>query len=581
VADLAVGPGGWSARAPQRSDWRAPPFWQLGGPPAAVLNWPATAPWPTAPGWLRAPGTARGDAPLAAWGLDPANVAPAADLDTVRALRVHPDDITGPMLAELLQGLPEPARTEPLQAACRAAIAELATWQALSLDLLAQGCPQLVLRWDALAHLAAALLGPDGQLRLAQPWQLLGNLCRLMDLLLQALLAHLQADGHVVLVCAGTLPPALRPGAAGMLDRAEPGFAVMAGPGFAADALRQGGNLLDVVPSLRSALGLPALAGAPGRSWHRPVAGAPGAGAATAIITATADGGAVPPLLTPADLLAPAVGKPAGADWLQAQGQALPDLAPLQHIARDAHAQQLRGLALSLRDGGHEPAAAQALAAALAAAPHAAAPHWLALQWAAGRGDATAVRALLDAPSPLATLVPAGDLREAVLACAAQDWPLAEPVLRRLLSSRVWPLNLQTWLGRALAGQGRDAEAAEALTEALACPLDALDTARLLAQVQLRLGRHPQAEASARHAIALAPDSAAGHALLAEALAASGQQQAAIDAQWRACQLAPQHTGLRARWAELARYNVQASPSRNVAAVGASVVCTKRPLASP
>lgn len=568
LADRTVGPGGWSARAVQPTDWRVAPFWHRTAQPVAVLNWPGTAgaTCSAAPalatgeavarGWLRAPGVAHGDAPLQAWGLDPACVAPAADLEAVRELRVHPDDITPLMLAQLLQGVPEAEHSAPLQALCRSALAELATWQALSLDLLAHGCPQMVLRWDALALLATRLLHDDGRQRISRPWQLLGNLCQLMDLMLHALLQHLDADGHVLLVCAGTLPAALRPGPQGALDRAEPGFAVMAGPGFAADSLHQGGSLFDVLPSLLAASGQLAAPGLPGRSWHGSAL-ATGAARPRAWPAEDAEGAdmlsALPPLLDPADLAPPAQRLPLGSDWLQAQGLPLPDLAPLRRIAAETHACELHGLALSLRETGHDAIAEKALAAALDAAPQATGPQWLALLWAAERGDAPAARGLIAQSHVLAAQLPPGDLREAVLACAARDWPVAEPLLRRQLGVRHLPLNVGAWLGRALAGQGRHAEAVDALQEALASPYESLATVQLLAQVQLRLGRLAAAEVSARQSIAMSPDSAMGHALLAEVLAAGGQRDAAIAAQWRACQLAPQLSGLRARWGELVR----------------------------
>lgn len=557
LADQAVGPSGHGARAPQAVDWRAQPFWQHCGASVAVLNWPGTAPAATpsgpesaarpdpSPGWLRAPGAARGDAPLQAWALDPATVSPAGDLDAVRALRVHPDDITPLMLDQLLSGLSEAERSAPLLAACRATIAELASWQTMSLDLLAQGCQQLVLRWDALASLAAELLRPDGRLALARPWQLLGNLCHLMDLMLQALLVHLDADGHVLLVCAGSLPPALRPDARGVFERGDPGFAVMAGPGFAPDALREGGSLFDVLPSLHSVLGLAEPEGMPGRNWHRPSRATAPLGLDSPVT--------LPRLLGPSDLPAPAAGESPGADWLRWQGLTLPDLAPLRQIATQAHAQQLQGLALSLREGGHDGLAAQALDAALAAAPQATGPQWLALLWAVERSDAAAARELIERSPELAAALPPGDLREAVLACAAQAWAQAEPLLRRLLPGDHLPLNLRAWLGHALAALGRHAEAEETLMQALDHPCERLGTAQRLARVQLQLGRHAAAEASARRCIALAPDHATGHALLGEAMASTRRLDAAIMSQWRACQLAPQQVALRARWAELVR----------------------------
>lgn len=566
--DLTVGPGGHAARAAAWRDWRAPPFWHALADTTALINWPAStsAAWGTAvsddmPGaaaWVLSPQAAQGSHPVDAWGLDPDAVWPAAQRDAVRALRVHPSDVAPAWVAELMRGLGPTAHTPELQQACRQLIAALATWQALALNAIDQGHAQLVLRWDGLATLATALVDAQGRRRLAQPWQLLGNVCTLMDQMLQVLLQRLAPRGHVLLVCAGTLPAALRPDAHGALDSVPPGLMLMAGPGVAGDALHLGGSLLDVAPTWLSLNGLPPLPGAAGRSWHVAPPRAPDPAAPSR--QDGPDQSAPPPRwLHVADLPVPASDEPQASAWLRQQaleqGLPWPDLAPLRELAQQVHVRQLVQLAQSLQAGGpaQAQAAHQALHHAMALAPQAAAPAWLALQWAVSQGDAAQAAACLTGSPVLQQVLSQADAQAAVLACARQDWAAAEPALRRLAGLSDWPINLHAWHARALLGLGRLADAQVVLQQAATSPFERLPTALLQSQVHLGLGQAAAAQAAARRAISLAPGDGQGHAQLAEAFVAGGDLAAGIAAQWRACTLAPHRADWRSRWAEWLR----------------------------
>jgi len=100
---------GGGTRQPGRAEWQSPPFWQIleaAGRKTITVNWPATVP---ATAW---PGThidARFAPPtgpdFSTWAVPRQSVSPPGLLEQLRAVRLHPTEVDGSMLAPFVPEL--------------------------------------------------------------------------------------------------------------------------------------------------------------------------------------------------------------------------------------------------------------------------------------------------------------------------------------------------------------------------------------------------------------------------------------------------------------------------------------------
>ena len=107
----AARPDGGGVGPVGRSSWRAPAFWQIleaAGRRTITVGWPATAPATDWPGLHVDARFAVATGPdFATWAVPRGAVSPAAMLQSVRALRVHPTDVAGAMLAPFVPRIAE------------------------------------------------------------------------------------------------------------------------------------------------------------------------------------------------------------------------------------------------------------------------------------------------------------------------------------------------------------------------------------------------------------------------------------------------------------------------------------------
>jgi tetratricopeptide (TPR) repeat protein len=231
------------------ASWRSDPIWLRladAGVATAGIGWPATAPgasWPGAhvdPRFFVPSGHAFED-----W-LVPPGAAPESWADTLRDLRVHPDDMTGPMLRPFVPDMAAVDQDrDPRLIELALMIARLSSAHAAAMALIASA------RWDAL------LIHHDWLEKVADRFRGAGPpydgvydaAWTLIDQLIGALVQSLP-DTTILIVSPGN------PGEAGAI--------VAAGPGIARGALR-GASTFDVAPTVLAHFGL-ADAQLPGRT---------------------------------------------------------------------------------------------------------------------------------------------------------------------------------------------------------------------------------------------------------------------------------------------------------------------------
>ena len=231
-ARMEARPDGGGVRPIGASSWRAPPVWHVlneAGIPAAVVNWPATAPADT---WTEivvddrfpmAGGAERDD-----WPLPPRCISPARLRAALRVLRVHPKELDNDARA----GLPAAALAEAAGAHAAATwIAEHEPWRFLAV------------RYGLLAADASGTGNGTGN----------GTGYRFVDAMVARLLTLAGPETDAILVA--------------------PGVLIAHGPGFAADRLVHGMSLTDVAPTVLARFGV-RVSGAEGHILGRD-AGAP------------------------------------------------------------------------------------------------------------------------------------------------------------------------------------------------------------------------------------------------------------------------------------------------------------------
>ena len=238
-------------RPPQRSSWRAPPFWEQltrAGIATLGVGWPVTEPgsdWaatiidnrigqPTGAGWDD-------------WFL-PRGVSPAGLRDRVRDMRVHPTDITAEMLRPFVPDLESVDQHRDRRLIDLAlAIAQFTTVFGVARELLRDGTwPVVTLYTDFLAILHRHFDRAEAPFD-----RVIDAGWTTIDTLVAALSAMMPPDATVILISPG------RSGLAGIV--------MAAGPGLSADVELASLRAIDVAPSVIARHGLIDTA-LPGRS---------------------------------------------------------------------------------------------------------------------------------------------------------------------------------------------------------------------------------------------------------------------------------------------------------------------------
>jgi Flp pilus assembly protein TadD len=247
--DVEVREDGGGIRPAGHASWRAPAVWQLlaeAGVRSAVINWPASAP---ATSWHDAavvddtfcePLGASFDA----WPLLPDCVAPLAARDELRALRVHPADITGEQLTAFV---PDASRidqeTDRRLVRISLALSRAATAHAVATHLArATNWELCCVVYPLLADVSRDFLQyrqPAADMS-ASDVALYGGVvdaaCRFQDAMLGTLLECIGGDATVLVV-------------------STDGFLAARGPNVRRDALVHGASLVDIAPTVLNLFG--------------------------------------------------------------------------------------------------------------------------------------------------------------------------------------------------------------------------------------------------------------------------------------------------------------------------------------
>ena len=235
-----------------RASWRTPPLWALldqAGVTTGSVAWPACrhgADW----------GGVHIDESFAAatgpnrtqWAL-PLHCAPKAIREPLRERRIHPRDITAPMLAPLVPGLASIDQTRDARLPMIAvAMARAASIQAAATWMVTEVAPEaLFIHQPWLGEIRARFAG----LQDPKFADVVDGAWRFLDALIGGLIAQANADAAIMLVSPG--------------ERGKPGVVVAGGGNIITDASFEGGNLLDIAPTVLGAFGLrkPELPGRP------------------------------------------------------------------------------------------------------------------------------------------------------------------------------------------------------------------------------------------------------------------------------------------------------------------------------
>lgn len=277
-ADVEVREDAAGVRPASAASWRVPAVWDVAaaaGLGTAVIGWPGTH-----PATLRPHGTIVDDAfgealgpGIDAWPLLPDCVTPESLRPALRDLRVHPGDLLGP---ELVQLVPQAHRIDqsrdPRLARLAVALARAATVHAAATHLAARDDWQLLaVVYPWLADVQRECLrfhppaAPDTSATDAEIFgPTVERAYRVQDVMLGRLLQCAGEGVTVVVVspygfavrgerpsseAAGRLPPAVA-------WHRHAGLFAAAGPGLAVDALVHGARVQDVAPTVLNLLGL-------------------------------------------------------------------------------------------------------------------------------------------------------------------------------------------------------------------------------------------------------------------------------------------------------------------------------------
>jgi len=248
--DVEVRDDGGGVRPAGYASWRAPAMWELAreaGKRSVVVGWPATAPATSWDGVTIVDETFREPlgADFDAWALLPDCVSPVSARETLRALRVHPADITGDQLQAFV---PEAARIDQESdrrlVRIALALARAATIHAVATQFAADAewdlcCVVYPLLADVSRDFMQYRAG-EVSAATAADRALYGGAVdaahRLQDAMLGRLLDCAGRDATVIVVSAE-------------------GFLAASGACVAQDALVHGASLLDVAPTVLNLLG--------------------------------------------------------------------------------------------------------------------------------------------------------------------------------------------------------------------------------------------------------------------------------------------------------------------------------------
>ena len=573
--DLWVRPDGIRSSRVGGAQRRRPTFWELAaaqGRTARVVAWPAATgaadgllgASPEAASRLQIVGEGFERAEHASetcWPLSPDCVEPPdlrALVELVDEARVHPEDLA----VSLVQPLVPTARPGEANALLRPARWQLARWSSvhnLGVHWASQGDDALmVLRLDGLPEWLNLLRrhAPEQPVEAGlAPWY------RYLDLLLGRYMALLGRQAHLVLLSNSGLPGALTGSGAGQLFHADgPGGLLLAGPGVPPDSLLESVNGLDLAPTLAALLNLTHRPAWPGRDL---LARRSGPFEAPRQRYSTLTG----PALRLEDLIEPVQRDEAALAWLSSQGCAVPATAELERGSLPLRMKRLKAWAAVRRLRGDADGAVAALQ--------------LVLQHLPQDLDARVTLCVLllelgrcsECEAPARDLPPQvhqgiwADVVQALIGCAAQDWPRAIPPLQRLVAAGAAPLNAPAWLGWAELQQRRWTEARHWFEQARSWPGEAARVHEGLGLACQALGRPADAELAFSHAIAEQPDNARLHLLRAQAQLACGHLDHAESGCRRALTLDSSVPGGYALLAQitLARAAQPSDPSRDPA----------------
>jgi tetratricopeptide (TPR) repeat protein len=507
---------------------RRPTFWELA---AAQGRRVRVAAWPAATGAAAGPlgalpeeaasrlqivgeGFERAEhASEACWPMAPGCVEPSDLRALVDEARVHPDDLA----VALAQPLVPAARPGEANALLRPARWQLARWSSvhnLGVHWASQGDDALmVLRLDGLPEWLNRLRrhAPEQPVEVGlAPWY------RYLDLLLGRYMALLGRQAHLALLSNAGLPAALTGSGAGQLFHADgPGGLLLAGPGVPPDSLLESVNGLDVAPTLAALLNLTHRPAWPGRDL---LARRSGPFEAQRQRYSTLTG----PALRLEDLIEPSQRDEAALAWLCAQGCPAPATAELERGSLPPRMKRLKAWAAVRRLRGDAEGAVAALQSVLQLLPQDLEARVTLCLLLLEAGRCSECEALARDLPPQVYQGIWADVVQALIGCAAQDWPRATPALLRLVAAGAAPLNAPAWLGWAELQQQHWGDAHTWFETALTWPGDAARVHEGLGLAWQGLGRLAEAEQAFSAAIAEQPDNARLHLLRAQARLAGG-----------------------------------------------------------
>lgn len=502
----------------------------------AVIGWPATHGLALTHGVVVDPGVEQGAGQGAdGWPLDPASVRPAAQLDAVRGLRLHPAELRPEDIEFFLAPVADVADWT-LRHDFAHSLAACVSAQALATHALdAFGAGFLMLRLPWLADVAR-ILGRCADH--AGHAVALGRCHQFLDLLVARLPG---LAGPMVATCLVSTGGRSAPGAARTPASAGSGidgFVVFHGPTFASDAVIGAVGAQDIAPTFASALGFD-------DAWMRD--GTRASDGMVIVEAFASDDAKSPDTRSRASQPVPAplavVRTPArpalDLAYFASESVPLPDFGTVVAAARSVEAGTLLGLAEARLHGRGAAAALPVLDDLLDRFPDDLPGRVLLAEVLLRLRDLERLDAVLASLPGLRQPGPWRDLADGLVAFARGHWPDAVECFTRLAEGPSVPIDAHAWRARALAAQGRWQDARPAF--AAAAPATRRDPGfcRDWGECCSRLGLHGEAAAAFGMGVAVSPESVDLLLALAAAHEADGNLRAAASARRRAILLDP------------------------------------------
>lgn len=464
------------------------------------------------------------NATVACWPLPPGLVWPTSHRCDVIDSLVHPSEVTDAAVHELLQASVERPE-QGLQDAARELVARWSSMQALGLRWAVRtDWSLLALRFDGLPEWMQNL---HPRVTSNLPTALAATY-RWVDLIVGRYMHILGRSVHLIVVSHGGLPNGGYKGRASIYDNTASGGLIVAGPGVQPDSLLGDGSALDVCPTALGLLGLPCAIECDGRDLL--AASTPIRSVRAAVATHSQPAG-------PRWVFDSQDG--VALDWLHRNHLPAIDTAPMRAMVHSVQIETRVAWASARRAREQFDEAIAEWTAVLSEVP-AHLPARLALGEALiAAGRAPECAALLDEVPTHSLRPPWKETFTAIIAHAAQDWPMAERYLGQLVEQGSAPINAPAWLGWARIMQGDWLGAKQWFLAARRWPGEAARVYEGFGIALFNLAEHSQAIVAFSRAIAHQPSAARLHAMRATALAASGAFEAAQTGWWRALELDP------------------------------------------